>query len=509
MILPIKVKRQRHNQFQIQDPLCYISARLNYRDENLNSLVWFRNDLRTSDHHALHEACKADKPVIALYVINPMAWRQHDKSANQVSLILKRLHHLKSELMAIGIPLLIETSKNPNPRHIIADTLSRYSVSSLYFNKLYEVDEAKSDSEIENDCRKEDIEIRTFDDRLLAKPVDIKTQAGSPYTVFTPFKKALIKHWMNFGEPKPLSPGRPQKICTLKSSQIPSKVEGFDISIDNQRWPSSTALIEKRLNEFCQQSILHYDSQRNFPAVDGTSALSPYLAIGAISARQCLSHALSVNNGHFTGYNTNVECWISELIWREFYTHILIHFPRVCRGKAFKTNTDTLPWSKDQALLDDWKRGNTGIPLIDAAMRQLIQTGWMHNRLRMVTAMYLTKNCLINWQEGERFFMQHLIDGDFASNNGGWQWAASTGTDAAPYFRIMNPVTQSERFDPEGVFLRRYCPELSHLSRKAIHDPTTHAPHLLKGYPRRKVDLKTSRLHAIETFKNHARNQSC
>ena len=284
---------------------------------------------------------------------------------------------------------------------------------------------------------------------------------------------------------------------------MPTSLPDFTPTIDESLWPAHNQEADNRLKQFCESQILSYNIDRDLPSVKGTSTLSPYLAIGAISVRQCLDFALSINKGHLTDNNPNVDCWISELVWREFYTHILIHFPHVCRGHAFKKNTDTLPWSQNKTLLNDWKNGNTGIPIIDASMRQLVRTGWMHNRLRMISAMYLTKNCFINWREGEAFFLEHLIDGDFASNNGGWQWAASTGTDAAPYFRIMNPIRQSERFDPEGKFIKEYCPELSHLSKKIIHDPTSLSPVKINNYPQRKVDLKSSRLNAISVFKKH------
>jgi deoxyribodipyrimidine photo-lyase len=192
--------------------------------------------------------------------------------------------------------------------------------------------------------------------------------------------------------------------------------------------------------------------------------------------------------------------WISELIWREFFRHLIVAFPRLCMGRNFQRQYDRLPWREDDAAFDAWCEGRTGVPIVDAAMRQLAQTGWMHNRRRMIVAMFLTKNLLLDWRLGERHFMQHLVDGDLASNNGGWQWAASTGTDAAPYFRVFNPVSQSEKFDPGGVYVRRWVPELADVEDAAVHAPPPLARSRF-GYPEAIVDLKASRARAIEVFK--------
>ena len=219
-----------------------------------------------------------------------------------------------------------------------------------------------------------------------------------------------------------------------------------------------------------------------------------YLANGVLSGRQCL---IAAKQSGLSG--EGVETWINEIAWRDFYIHILYHYPRVSMGRAFKEETEALAWNTPGEHFEAWKEGRTGIPIVDAAMRQLKATGWMHNRLRMITAMFLTKNLFIDWRLGEAWFMQNLVDGFLASNNGGWQWSASTGTDAAPYFRVFNPVTQSERFDPEGEFIRNWVPELAKLDNKRIHDPSKGGV-IPKGYPRPIVDLKESRKEAIARF---------
>jgi deoxyribodipyrimidine photo-lyase len=222
-----------------------------------------------------------------------------------------------------------------------------------------------------------------------------------------------------------------------------------------------------------------------------------------ISPRQCLHAALQVNRGEFDSGNPGALCWINELLWREFYKHVLVGYPRVSRQRAFRPETEAVAWRQAPGELAAWQQGRTGIPLVDAGMRQLLATGWMHNRLRMVTAMFLTKNLLIDWREGERFFMQHLIDGDLAANNGGWQWSASTGTDAVPYFRLFNPLSQAQRFDAEGRFIRHWLPELDGLDDRALHNPAALGGLFgAAAYPPPIVDLASSRERALQAFKN-------
>jgi len=240
-----------------------------------------------------------------------------------------------------------------------------------------------------------------------------------------------------------------------------------------------------------------YKEDRDFPAIDGTSLLSPYLASGIISGRQCRQAARDAlaDGGNSEGLFT----WETEIAWRDFYIHILYHYPRVGMHRAFTPETEQLQWNQSEEHMRAWQQGQTGIPSVDAAMRHLRTTGWMHNRLRMVTAMFLSKNLFLDWRLGEAWFMSNLVDGFLASNNGGWQWSASTGTDAAPYFRVFNPVTQGQRFDPEGEFIRHWVPELAKMDSKRIHEPWKGGV-LPGGYPRPIVDLKESRKEAIAHF---------
>jgi len=270
-------------------------------------------------------------------------------------------------------------------------------------------------------------------------------------------------------------------------------------------WPASSVDVMARLEAYAQAPIDHYKTKRDLPAQPGTSQMSPYLASGLVSARVCLYQALKNNTVEIDKTNEGVHTWVNEILWREFYQHLLHGYPKLSMHKPLRDDTIGLPWRDAPNEFDAWCKGQTGIPIVDAAMRQLITTGWMHNRLRMVVAMFLTKNLLIDWQKGEAFFMQHLIDGDLAANNGGWQWSASTGADSAPYFRVFNPVSQSEKFDADGLFIKKWLPELASLDSKSIHDPAPLQRQSL-NYPMAMVDLKSSRVRAIEAFKNHLKN---
>jgi deoxyribodipyrimidine photo-lyase len=255
-----------------------------------------------------------------------------------------------------------------------------------------------------------------------------------------------------------------------------------------------------QLRQFCQQAASDYEQQRDYPAIEGTSRLSASLATGGLSPRQCLNRLLVEQPKALEGGAGSV--WLNELIWREFYRHLMTWYPALCRYQPFIRWTDRVQWQNNAAHLQAWQTGNTGYPIVDAAMRQLNATGWMHNRLRMITASFLVKDLLIDWRKGEQYFMSQLIDGDLAANNGGWQWAASTGTDAAPYFRIFNPTTQGEKFDRDGEFIRRWVPELHEVPGKAIHDPWTWAEkvQVTLDYPRPIVDHKQARLATLAAY---------
>ena len=285
----------------------------------------------------------------------------------------------------------------------------------------------------------------------------------------------------------------------LKTQAIPA----FDYpkgEFDRDLFPPGETAALKRLRHFAKQPVLDYPDKRDLPALDATSRLSVYLATGVLSPRQCLHRVLHEHPDALD--NSREFTWLNELIWREFYRHLLVAYPSLCRHKPFVDWTHRVEWQRNEAHFDAWKAGKTGFPIVDAAMRQMKEMGWMHNRLRMITASFLVKDLLIDWREGERYFMQQLIDGDLAANNGGWQWAASTGTDAAPYFRIFNPTTQGERFDPQGDFIRHYLPELADVPDSDIHQPHRWAEkhHKKLDYPAPIVDHKAARKKTLDAF---------
>ena len=298
----------------------------------------------------------------------------------------------------------------------------------------------------------------------------------------------------------------PEKQSALSLKHVQSQpfenlYEPTALCIDSFYRAGETAA-QDALDHFLDGTIDHYHQQRDFPSIAGTSSISPWLVAGTLSIRQCFHQALQRNNGELDTGNQGITTWLSELIWREFYKHILVGFPRVSKNRAFKPETEQLPWQDDKSLLTAWQTGQTGFPIVDAAMRQLTNTGWMHNRLRMVTAMFLSKNLMLDWRLGEQFFMEHLIDGDLAANNGGWQWSASTGTDAAPYFRMFNPTSQSQKFDAEGTFIRQWLPELAHLDNKAIHGPYEYGEQSGLNYPHPVIDHRYSRQRVLQAFKS-------
>jgi deoxyribodipyrimidine photo-lyase len=342
------------------------------------------------------------------------------------------------------------------------------------------------------------------------------------FKVFTPFKRAWLKYVHQFGidvarftHPKASSEHRALEQNTLEQSShvespILDKAEfekiAFDYpTSDSSHWPLSWSVLNTQFPEFIEDKLHAYGNQRDFPAIDGTSKLSPYLAIGAISPRMVASTLLQSEPELTINHELNSFSWFNELIWRDFYKHLIFHFPSLVTGASFQEKYQQLPWSHDTQLFQAWCEGRTGYPLVDAAMKQLVLTGWMHNRLRMVVASFLTKHLLIDWKMGEQFFMSKLIDGDFSANNGGWQWAASTGCDAQPYFRIFNPITQSERFDPNGEFIRIYLPELKDVPSKHIHFPHQYLE--LNGqadlYCAPIVVHKDARQRALAFFKQH------
>lgn len=473
----------------------------------MKTLVWFRRDLRVSDNTALYHAAKqSTEGVVALFVITPRQWTEHDDAACKVDFWLDNLRLLSESLAKLRIPLVIGRCQTFEdiPKTIVK-LANKHHCSSLFLNREYEINEARRDRAVAKACLDSDIAVRQFHDRVVVPPREISTKEVRFYSVFTPYKKSWNKKALDFVEPLPKPRKQPE--INIKPSSIPKTIAGFRFSNEfHKLYPPGEAEANKRLKKFSGR-IADYNDARDIPSLDGTSQLSPYLTAGVISPRQCLTAALASNNGKINGRNDGATTWISELTWRDFYTHVLVGFPRVSKHQPFKLKTNAIKWRTSEEDFDAWKNGQTGYPIVDAGMRQLNQTGWMHNRLRMVTAMFLTKHLLIDWRMGERYFMQNLIDGDLAANNGGWQWSASTGTDSVPYFRIFNPFSQSKRFDPDGDFIKRLCPELTDVPAKSLHDIAKLSKAIKElnlDYPRYIVDYKSGRERALKAFKKLA-----
>ncbi|MFK3770930.1 deoxyribodipyrimidine photo-lyase [Pseudomonas sp. NPDC089406] len=466
-------------------------------------LIWLRSDLRIDDNTALAAACQRG-PTLALWVASPGQWQAHDDAACKVDFWLRNLRQLRQGLQALNIPLLVRhTDTWADVPQTVLEVCRQHGIEAVHWNDEYGVNEADRDQATRQRLQDEGIAAHGHLDQLLFQPGTILTRAGHYFQVFSQFKRVCLEH-LHRSLPARAAQVKAQAPLIIDSDPIPQHIEGFEGTPRalREHWPAGEDEAHQRLARFIDERVEDYPLQRDLPAKQGTSQLSPYLAAGVISPRQCLHAALASNHGEFDSGNAGVQTWVNELLWREFYKHILVGYPQVSRHRAFRAHTEHLPWRDAPADLQAWKEGRTGFPIIDAAMRQLLHTGWMHNRLRMIVAMFLSKNLLIDWREGERHFMRHLIDGDLAANNGGWQWSASTGTDAVPYFRIFNPVTQSQRFDAQGLFIRHWLPELHGQSEKLIHLPVKSADlFATNSYARPIVDLDSSRQRALEAFK--------
>ena len=432
-------------------------------------LMWFRSDLRVRDNPALYHCMQAG-PTMAVYCLTSGQWRLHGVSEIKISLILRQLKDLQQQLGQLNVPLKVIAAETFSDIPAQLDTFIRQNgIKGLHFNHEYEINEFHCEREVVAQLHHSGIATHPQHDQCLIAPGQVLTQQGAMYKVFSAFKKAYQSLWHSHVRPiySVPSPQSPLEI----SSDLTLLDEYFSTHPQDSFWPAGEQAGLDRLVQFCDGALARYHEHRDIPSMDGTSALSPYLAIGAISTRQCIQAVYDAGDDAALAEQSGELSWINELVWRDFYRHLLAAYPDLCKGKPFQAKTENLPWRRDERHFKAWCDGQTGFPLVDAAMRQLNETGWMHNRLRMVVAMFFTKHLLMDWRLGERYFMSKLVDGDLASNNGGWQWSASTGVDAVPYFRIFNPYRQSERFDPKGIFIRKFCPELSTLSDRLIHQP--------------------------------------
>ena len=424
-------------------------------------LMWFRNDLRIDDNPALHYILsnKEDSSKInAIFFITRGQWQQHDWSEIKIDFICRHAYALVKPLASLNIHLTIVEVDDFNDQ---VDYLEKYcqlhQISEVVANHEIEVNENLRDQQ----CLEHGIHLRLFESDVIVPKGKLVSKANQMYRVFTPFKRA----WLNYVSTHDIGYlGKPDISVLMEEEQ------GLSPSASS-KWPLVQHFEKNMLANFFSQKLTDYGQLRDIPSLKATSGLSAYLAAGVISPKTILATLLRYQPDILSDTTSEAFAWLNELIWREFYRHLLFHFPDLCKHQCFNEKYQNLVWPVNQTFFNAWCQGKTGYPIVDAAMRQLTQTGWMHNRLRMIVASFLTKHLLIDWRLGERFFMQHLIDGDLAANNGGWQWSAGTGCDAQPYFRIFNPITQSQRFDPNGKFIRKYLPELANIPDKYIHFP--------------------------------------
>ncbi|EPQ59913.1 hypothetical protein GLOTRDRAFT_26515, partial [Gloeophyllum trabeum ATCC 11539] len=501
-------------------------------------VYWMRmEDLRVSDNRALSRASaqaqKEGVPLIVVFIISPQDYVAHDRSPRRIDFTLRNLVDIKTRLASLHIPLYVTEHKPRRdiPRLLI-DLLQQWNARSLHANIEYEVDELRRDIAV---CRlAKGAQIRTdfVHDRCLVDPGAVFTKDGRVYTVYSPFQR----NWLNVlnsnlkwivEAPLPQPNGEAiyshNTLKELFQADVPSEVEGFkcrDKETMTKVWPSGEEAANQMLQMFlCTKArtsqmglanplsegaepsdkksrAVAYKDSRDKADKDTTSRLSPYLAAGVISARECVRQAMKLQGAKKVQAtrDTGLGTWLMEIAWRDFYNHVLAAYPRVSMGRPFQEKYADVKWEVNEEHLQAWKEGRTGVPIVDAGMRQANKMGWMHNRMRMITAMYLVKDLMIDWRLGEK------ADGDLASNNGGWQWSASTGTDPQPYFRIFNPYSQSEKADPTGEYIRYFVPELRNVRGSDIHNPPPKVASKL-GYPLPLVKHADARERALRRYK--------
>ncbi|KAL7411659.1 DNA photolyase, FAD-binding/Cryptochrome [Mrakia frigida] len=522
-------------------------------------IYWMRmNDLRLTDNHALSLASSFAQsnsiPLVVLFVVTPREYKAHDRSPRRIDFLLRNLRTLQSSLSKLNIPLLVHSQPHDAPRKSqpmeVLKLAKKWGAGSVWSNLSYEVDELERDLRLVTEGSKQGVRVELKHDRLVVKPGGVKKKTGGDgmYNVFTPFYNVWSD--MITSNPSLLAPyasPKPNDVSALKTfgddlkaMSIPTSVKGFELDEKDAKamkkiHPEGEEAAVEVLNRFLttkarssqlgtvspiadgaedvssskkDSRLGTYGTGRDHADKDTTSRLSPYFASGVISARQVLAETARQSPGGKLPVDKKASAtgtWVSEIAWREFYNHIIAAYPRVSMGQPFNVKYRGVQWETDPKYLQAWKEGKAGYPIVDAAMRQCNAQGWMHNRCRMIAASFLTKDLMLDWRLGERYFMTQFVDGDLAANNGGWQWVASTGTDPQPYFRIFNPLSQSEKADPSGDYIRYFVPELKGLKGKDLLDPHGRlSPAAFKalGYPAPIVDHKKARERALGRYKN-------
>ena len=468
------------------------------------ALVWFRQDLRLADNPALHAAAASGARVLAVFIHDDDGagdWRPGAASRWWLGRSLAKLNDaLAGNLLEL----------RGDPRDLVPDLVREFAVASVYWNRCVEPWRRQQEDSIKERLLASSVEVKTFNGSLLWDPPTINKPDGTPYRVFTPFyRKGCLENGIPPRTPLPapadLELASPAESLRPGESQ---ELSGFiPPEIDFSLWQPGEEGASRTLDRFLAEALRDYDRQRDIPAVAGTSRLSPHLHFGEISPNQ-VWYAVreQAANGKLSD---DADRFLSEIGWREFSNYLLYHNPDLPQSNL-QRRFDRFPWGVNDALLLAWQRGETGFPIVDAGMRELATTGYMHNRVRMVTASFLVKNLLTDWRHGERWFWDKLVDADLANNSASWQWVAGCGADAAPYFRIFNPVSQGNKFDPDGTYVRRFVPELSALPNKHIHSPFDAPADVLEQagvrlgetYPEPVADLSLSRQAALDAYRS-------
>jgi deoxyribodipyrimidine photo-lyase len=459
------------------------------------AIHWFRRDLRLSDNSALLAASRAHAQILPVYILS--RWKKQSLWTGPLrqQFLCNALSSLDHQLRSIGSKL---TVRQGDALEELEKLLLETKACALYANRDPDPFGRLTEQRLAQLCQRLGVTLHLLKDVALHERDEVLTGAGSPFKVFTPYSRA----WSKLPKPTPQAP--PPAITSPEVPSLPlPTLETWELSPPRAQLPEATeAAARKRLDAFLESSIYRYAERRDLPGTPGTSRISQDLRFGLISIRTVYQAAEKRFEKATLEERRSIQTYLNELCWREFYFQVLWHAPHVLEHE-FSEPFRGMPWEHHPEHFERWCFGQTGFPIVDAGIRELQATGFMHNRVRMIVAMFLTKDLHLDWRRGEQWFMQHLLDGEIASNNGGWQWSAGTGTDAAPYFRIQNPWTQSERFDPEALYIRRWVPELAAVPAERLHKAPNPGLRFAPGYPLPIVDHARERDRSLALYKAH------
>jgi deoxyribodipyrimidine photo-lyase len=462
----------------------------------LTVIHWFRRDLRLTDNTALHHASSDAGCVVPVYVLSQWKEQHRWTGPARQSFLVGCLDSLAANIQAAGGRLIF---REGDPVAVLGQLIRETGAEAVYVNRDPDPHGMKAEERLADACRELGVALHTFKDVVLHERDEVLTGAGGPFRVFTPYRRA----WQKLPKPGVLPAvkgfGDPAKLVSLPCPDL----AWWGLSAPPAGiLPAGERAARDRMRHTMDKVLPHYGERRDIPDGQTTSRLSQDLRFGTLSIRELHARATALQQSAPAAVAGSIDSWINELAWREFYMQILWRFPEVL-SEEFDPKFRGLPWEYDESRLERWKTGTTGFPIVDAGMRELASTGFMHNRVRMITAMFLTKDLRLDWRLGEQYFMQALTDGEIASNNGGWQWSAGTGADAAPYFRIQNPWTQAKRFDPEARYIRRWVPELAKAPAEALFAPQVTGIPGGAAYPRPMLDHSRERDRTLAMFKRH------